>query len=392
MDGISDVAIVGGGGIGSAIAYFLSLKSGGTMRISVYEKDASYARSSTTLSAGGIRQQFSTPENILMSQYGFAFLSEAHEVLAVRGEPPEMGLKEWGYLRLVTNEGRENLGRCVEIQRSMGALTEWLEPSDIAARYPWLNSDDLAAGALGHAGEGVFDPYALLQALRRKSIAQGVVYRDTEVVGLERGEGGRIEGVILADGSREGCGTLINAAGPAAASIAAMAGVSLPVLALKAHTFSFSPEAMIPGCPIVMAPFDLLFRPEGHLFITTKPTEIAMRDATGDFEVEYEQFDADIWPALAHRVPQFETLKLQRGWVGHVEYNVYDSNAIIGRHSEIPNFVFANGFSGHGIQHAPAVGRGVAELLLDGGYQTIDLTSFDYDRIRRGNRIIEIAA
>jgi FAD-dependent oxidoreductase domain-containing protein 1 len=388
-----DVAIIGGGGIGSAIAYFLTLKAGPNFKVVVFEKDPTYAKSATTLSAGGIRQQFSTRENIVMSQFGFAFLRDAAPDLAVNGEAPQLGLREWGYLSLVAAERRVGLRQSYEIQRSMGAATEWLEPDEIAKRWPWMETSDVAAGALGHSGEGVFDPYALLQAFRRKAIEQGAEYRTDEVAGIERDSSAKVSAVKLKDGSRVSCGMVINAAGASARSIAGMAGLELPVIALKAHTFAFSPQASIPACPIVMAPYDLLFRPEGHLFICTMPFDEPMRDAGDDFNPDYEPFDTLIWPALARRVPQFETLKLVRAWVGHVEYNTFDQNPILGAHPDGPrNFIFANGFSGHGIQHAPAIGRAMAELILDGAYRSIDLSRFNYERLITQSPVREIAA
>ncbi len=388
----ADVAIVGGAGIGSAIAYFLASTAKLGTRIVVYEKDPSYEKSATALSAGGIRQQFSTPENIRMSQYGFEFLKSAKQELAVGDFQPDMSLKEWGYLTMVAAAGRDGLRKSYEFQKSMGAGTEWLEPDEIARRWPWMNCDDVAAGALGNGGEGTFDPFALLQGFRRKAISLGVEYRHAEVTGIDLDGTGQVKAVRLADGRVEACGTLINAAGPLAARVAAMVGVDIPVIALKAHTFAFKTDAHLPDCPIVMAPYDLLFRPEGHLYICTQPTEMEMKDANGDFEVDYAPFEASIWPALAQRVPQFDSVKMTSAWVGHVEYNVFDSNPIIGRHPQIRNFVFANGFSGHGIQHAPAAGRGIAELLTEGAYRSIDLSRFCFERIAAGEPVREIAA
>lgn len=374
-----DVAIVGGGGVGSAIAYFLTLYDP-ALRVAVIERDPTYSQASTALSAGGIRQQFCVRENVLMSQFGFAFLRSAAETLAVNGHAPDVGLMERGYLFLASEKGRDRLRSNCAMQRAAGAATEWLEASDIARLYPWLACEGIAAGTVGRSGEGVFDPYALLQALRRKAIAQGAQYRHAEMAAVTL-NGGAVEAIRLADGTRLDCGTLVNAAGPQAARVAAMVGVELPVIALKGETFVFRAEQPIADCPILIDPSGLHVRSEGDTFICTMPGPEEPADCSGDFDVDYAQFDDRIWPALAARVPQFSSLKLLRGWAGHLEFNLFDQNPVLGRHPDITNFIFANGFSGHGIQHAPATGRAIAELILWDQFRTLDLSRFGFARI-----------
>ncbi len=383
-----DVAVVGGAAMGSAIAYFLTLKS--KLRVTVFEKDPGYERAATTLSAGGIRQQFTQPENILMSRFGVEFLTDASERLAVGGRRPEVGFTPRGYLTLASERGREALAANWRTARDCGAEQAWLEPAELARRFPWMHCEDLAAAVLGLAGEGTFDPWGLLQALKAKAVDQGAVFRQAEVAALEL-ENGQIAAVLTADGERAACGAVVNAAGPGAGAVARMAGIDLPVMALKAETFFFRAEAALADCPIILDRTGLHLRPEGEGFICAFPGSGAPADAGDDFSVDYDQFEARIWPALAHRVPCLSALKLVRAWAGHVEFNRFDQNPVIGPHPEVTNFHFANGFSGHGIQHAPAVGRAMAELITTGAYQSLDLSRFDFARIARNQPVPEVS-
>jgi len=376
----ADVVILGGGGVGSSIAYFLSGFQPG-LKVVVCERDPTYAHASTTLAAGGIRQMFSTPENILMSQYGLTFVKAAADLLAVDGHVPEMGLKDESYLRLLPESARGLAEEQVELQRSLGAKPQVLEAGALKAAFAWMNVEDVAFGVLGGGGEGVFDPYALLQALRRKAISQGVRFVTGEVVGLDRDSGGAICAVRLADGASIGCGLVINAAGPRAASVAALAGLELPVRALKGHTFAFRSQSAIGGFPVMLDQVQgINVKPEGDLFLAAWPRE-AEPDHPDDFEVDHGLFEAQVWERLAHRVPAFEAVKLNRAWIGHIEWNDFDANPVLGPHPDLPNFIFANGFSGHGVQHIPAAGRGVAELIAFGAYRAIDLSRFGYQRL-----------
>lgn len=388
MSSNPDIVIVGGGGIGSAIAYFLT-RERGAPSVRVYERDPSYARAATTLAAGGIRQMFSTPENIRMSQYGFEFLASSACDLAVDGVQPDFGLQACPYLRLLPEESRDLARAQLELQRSHGAQPRWLESKELAGMFPWLTIGDVACAILGGAGEGVFDPHSLLQALRRKAIAQGASFVKAQVAGFEHDRTHAITAVQLNDGTRCSCGRVVDAAGPAAGAVAALAGLELPVVPIKALTFAFRAETPVAGCPIVLDHVSgVNFKPEGQLFLVgwsggNEPVGL------DDFEMDQSVFESEVWPALAHRVPAFEAIRLVRGWTGHFELNSFDRNPILGPHPDCPNFLFAAGFSGHGAQHIPAAGRAIAELLLWGEYRTLDLTRLGYERLSRGSRLLE---
>jgi glycine/D-amino acid oxidase-like deaminating enzyme len=379
MSETADVVIVGGGGIGSSIAYFLTLARP-DLKVVVCEQDPTYARASTTLAAGGIRQMFSTPENVLMSQFGFAFVQQASEALAIGGDRPELGLKIESYMRLCAEDSRATVLAQVEMQRRLGAKPDVLERAELAARFPWLSIDGVGFAVLGGGGEGVFDPYAMLQALRRKAISQGAQFRNARVTGFQKAAG-RITAVELDGGEQIACATVVNASGPRARPVAAMAGLDLPVRPLKAHTFAFKSQTPIADCPVVLDHVGgFNFKPEGDLFLAAWPRETEA-DGPDDFDVDHELFEAAVWPALAERVPRFETIKLMRAWIGHIEWNAFDGNPVLGPHPACANFIFANGFSGHGVQHVPAAGRAIAELLAHGEYRTLDLSRLGYQRL-----------
>lgn len=383
-----DVAIIGGGVIGSAIAYFLAAEPSFAGSIAVIERDPTYRVASSALSVSSIRQQFSTPANTLMSRFGITFLRDIARHLEVEGRQPDIGLREPGYLFLATAGGQAALRANHRQQTALGADIAVMTAAELSRRFPWLATRDLAAGALGLAGEGWFDGYALLRAFRDKARSLGVAYHAGEVAGIAR-QGRRITGLRLADGSEWGCGAAVNAAGPWAGNVATMAGLSLPVEPRKRCVFVFACREELPDCPLVIDPTGVYFRPEGRHFIagTTPPPE---RDIPGaELSVDYALFDDIIWPVLAHRVPAFSAIKLRSAWAGYYEVNTFDHNAVIGAHPALDNFYLAAGFSGHGMQHAPAAGRAIAELIAQGAFRTLDLSALSASRLVENRPIRE---
>lgn len=389
-----DVVVVGGAVIGSSVAYWLS-EMGFDGSVMVVERDSTYEFSSTALSTSAIRQQYSNPINIRISQFGIEFIrsfSDRMQKFYDGGEKaPDLGFKEHGYLYCCSPEGVEAAKERVELQSSLGAGTVFLEPGALKDRFPWLNVDDLGGGSWGSRDEGWFDSVGLMNGFRRAARRSGVTYIDNEVTDIEMIDN-RVTGVVLQTGERIGCGLLVNAAGPRARKIAAMAGLSIPVEPRKRHSFVFSCATPIEGrMPNVIDMNGTFVRPEHALFLAgNTPTPDGPADYE-DFETKHDEFEDYIWPTLWNRIPQFEAIKVQQFWTGHYAFNTLDHNAIVGFHPDLPNFLFANGFSGHGLQQSPAVGRGASELILHGAYQTLDLSPLRYERIERNEPFHEDA-
>jgi FAD-dependent oxidoreductase domain-containing protein 1 len=376
---VSDTLIVGSGAIGGAVAVHLLEDPAYDGRVTVIERDPTFRRASSALSAASIRRQFSTPENIRMSAYSFDWLRDRLDV----------GLHESGYLYLASPAMAGALEEIHAIQRTEGADVVLLRPPELLARFPWLALDGIALGSLGRSGEGWFDGYALVQGLRARARELGANLVSGEVVAIEVIRG-RVASVTLADGSRMPCGSLVDAAGPWAREVAAMAGIDLPVEARRRSVFVFDVQAAAPvDCPLVIDTSGAWFRPEGGSFITgiAPPPEDDLPDLP--LVPDHGLFERTLWPVLAARVPAFDAVRVSNAWAGYYEVNTFDHNAIIGRHPDVSNLVFANGFSGHGIQQAPATGRAIAELIAHGRFVSLDLSIFGFDRIAAGRPVVE---
>lgn len=394
-----DVVIVGGGAIGSSTAWHLMADPGFRGRVLVIEKDPAYRLAASALSAASIRQQFSSTVNIRISLHGVRFLRAIAAHLGVDGEAPQIGLKEGGYLYLGGPEGAPVLRDVNALQRAEGADIAHLDAAALARRFPWLNLDGVTAGNLGLSGEGWFDGWGLLQGFRKAAKALGADYRAAEAARYETA-GGRVTAVILADGERIPCGAAVNAAGSNGARLAATAGVIIPVAPKKRQVFSFLCKGDVTDCPLLIDASGVWCRPEGHAsaegqrFIcgVSPPAD---RDPDWDetdphvTDVDWTEFEEVVWPALAHRVPAFEAIRPAQGWAGPYDMNMLDHNAIVGRAHAVPNLLLANGFSGHGLQQSPAVGRGLAELIAHGRFTTLDLSDLGHARIVRNTPLLE---
>jgi len=379
MSDCYNVVIVGGGAMGSSIAYHLKSDPAFTGSVAVIERDPTYARASSALSASSIRQQFSTPLNIQLSRFGIGFLRAARETLGV-----DLGLKEPGYLFLASTAGEAVLRANHAVQRGEGCSVELLDPAALAERFPVMSTAGVALASHGTANEGWFDGPALMQAFRRKARELGADYVADEVVGLAP------HAVTLRSGRRIEARTIVIAAGPWSGEVAALAGIALPVEPRRRSVFVFDCRERLPDLPLTIDPSGVWFRPEGRFYLGgTTPAE--GNDPPGaPLEVQHQEWDDMVWPTLAARVPAFEAAKVVNSWAGYYEYNTFDQNGIVGRHPEIESLIFATGFSGHGIQQSPAVGRAVAELIVHGSYRAIDLRPFSYERISAGRPIREL--
>ena len=385
------VVIAGGGAVGSAVALFLKQLGGAAVDVTVVEPDPGLTRSSSALSAGSIRQQFSTPINVRMSQFGHQLIAGTQDWLGVDGTPVDIGFVPSGYLFVATGDGAA-LAHSHALQNQLGAEIRLLTPGALAARFAWLHTDDVTLATLGEAGEGWFDGYAFARALAAKARSLGARWVRASVSGFER-SGDRLTAARTDGGQQLAAEAFVNAAGPWAAQVAAQAGITLPVHARRRTVFAFNCPTRLPRTPLVVDPSGIWFRSEGEGFIggwspghgDEDPDDLPLA------QPDVAQFEERLWPALAHRVPAFEALRMTRAWAGYYEVHPLDHNAIIGPHPSLPNLVFANGFSGHGLQHAPAAGRGVAEWLLQGGYRSLDLSCFGWERVLAGRPLLEQA-
>lgn len=395
-----DVVIVGGAVIGSAVAYFLTANPDFKGSVLVVERDPTYAKAATSLSSSSIRTQFSNPINVKISQYGSAFIKGFGDAMQVAGEArPDLNFHQGGYLFLAnTPEQEQTLRENHAVQRACGADVVLWGQEDLARAFPHLRVDDIRLASYGRSGEGWFSNTGLMNGFKAKARAQGAEYVTDDVVAIGR-DGALVTSVTLKSGAVVRAGTVVNASGPRAALTARMAGLDVPVEPRKRTLFVFdcaqTPEGSATvnqgRLPLMIDPTGVFCRPEGRFFLTgASPVEDPAAD-WDDFEPRYEEFEDIIWPALAERSPGFEAIKVVNQWAGHYDFNTLDHNLIVGRHPEVANFVFANGFSGHGLQQGPAAGRGVSELIIYGGFRTLDLTEVGYERIAEGRPFLEKA-
>nr|WP_295085442.1 FAD-binding oxidoreductase [uncultured Roseateles sp.] len=373
------VLILGGGAIGSAVAAFLAGMPGWRgQHITVLERDPSYARASSALSAASIRQQFSTPLNIALSQFGLQQLRQQ----------PEAGWQEQGYLYLTTEAGRARMEALHQLQTRHGAATELMGPAQLRQRWPWLATEDIALGSWGREGEGWFDGWGLLQGLRRQAMQQGVSYLQAEALSLQRDASGALSGVLTNQGLQQ-ANVYVLACGAWSGQLAATADLQVPVSAKRRSVYAFRSAETAPACPLVIDPSGLWFRPEGEQFICGGPP-LGEDIADLPLDPEPQLFEERLWPALAQRVPGFESLRQTRAWAGYYEMNDFDHNGLVGALEACPNLLLACGFSGHGLQHAPGVGRGLAEWISQGAYQSLDLSPLSPRRMAAKRPLLEL--
>jgi glycine/D-amino acid oxidase-like deaminating enzyme len=383
----TDIAIIGGAIVGSSIAYFLR-EEGFAGRIALIERDPQFAHAATTLSCASIRQQFSIAENIRLSQFTLGLF---RDLKARFGADADIGFREKGYLILASPAGKAVLEANHRVQSAEGADIVLEDAAALERRFPWLAPEGVAAGAYGRSGEGWFDAHALLSLFRRALRERDVDFIQDSVVGV-RTSAGKAVGLTLAGGGTIDAGIVVNAAGPQAGEVAALAGLVLPVEPRKRSVFVFEARDRYEDMPLIVDPSGIYVRPEGSVYITggAEPHETDAAADPADFEPEWHYFEETIWPVLAARVPSFEAIKATRAWAGHYDYNALDQNAVIGPHPELSNFLLCNGFSGHGLQQAPAAGKAIAEWVVHGSYRTIDCSAFGYDRIAEGRPFREL--
>lgn len=415
----SDIVIVGGGVVGWAIAFWIKQLDRGKagFKVIVVERDPTYSQASTVLSVGGIRQQFSLTENILLSLHSAQFMRNINEHLGVLNEEPvDLQFNHSGYLFLASDEVAHIMEENYRTQRYAGAKVTLLSPTQLKHKFPWVNTDGVALASYGLENEGWFDPWTLLTAFKRKAISLGAIPCSGDVTGFKYStkvmwtaagdpvDMHRITAVkVQMPNSLEyqpvECAIVVNAAGAHSGKLIDMVGFgersqsgTIPVEPRKRYVYVVHcPDGPGLDTPFLIDYSGVYFRREGlggSYIAGMSPLETEEPD-TADLEVDHQFFQDKVWPSLAHRVPAFESLKVTNAWAGFYDYNTFDQNGIVGLHPLVTNMFLATGFSGHGLQHSPAVGRAVAELIMEGGYKTIDLSALDFRRILNEEPVLE---
>ena len=387
-----DVVIIGGAMIGSSVAWFLSHNDNFDGRILVVERDPTYEKSSTAHTNSCMRQQFSSELNIRISQFAADFVRDFRDYMGGDPAVPDLHVHHFGYMYLADNETfASRLKQSHAIQAACGAGTRLMSPGEISTAYPFYQLDDIVLGSHNIVDEGYFDGATMFDWWRRKARQKNVCYIANEVVGIGI-DAGRVTYITLASGSVIRTGIVINAAGPRAAGVAQLAGLEIPVEPRPRYTFVF--DAADPpdrAVPLTIDPSGVHFRTDGHYFMAGCPPDDDGPVDCDDFTMDHSLWEEKAWPAVANRVPAFERARLVNSWVGHYAYNRLDQNAVVGPHPDLPNFIFVNGFSGHGFQQSPAMGRGISELVAYGEFRSLDLTPLGMERIIANRPLVELA-
>ena len=390
-----DVVIIGGAMMGSSTAWFLSTNPDFDGSCLVIEMDSSYVNSSSAHTNSCMRQQFSNELNVRISQFAADFVKNIREYMGGDTRVPELDIQNYGYMYLADNDGFANVLReNQQVQLAAGAETQLLSAQEIKARYPFYNVDDVVLGSINLKDEGYWDGGTVFDWWRRSAKDNGVEYVTNRAVAMNV-EGGKVRSITLETGEVIECGQVVNASGPRGALTAKMAGIELPVEPRKRFTWIFSAEQPLDqDLPLTIDPSGVHFRQDGpKTYLAGGPPEPEddVPVDPNDFTMDHGRWENHVWPIIATRIPQFEAIKVQSEWAGHYAYNTFDQNAIMGPHTKVENFYFLNGFSGHGLQQSPAMGRGTAELMVHGAYKTLDLSPFNFDRIAANRPIIEKA-
>jgi len=306
--------------------------------------------------------------------------------MAVGEETPHIAFRREGNLFLIKEADRAAAESGLALQKGLGCHVEWWSPERIRERFPLYDPSGYAGGTFG-ARDGHLDAYGLLMGYKAKARSLGAAFIQGEVVEILR-QGKRVGGVALGSGARLSSKIVVNCAGPWAAQVARTAGVIIPVEPVKRQVYVLDTAVKPHGpLPLTFLLSNLYFRTEtGNLILLGKSLE---DDPVGfDFTWDEKRFTERIWPELAEFVPAFDTLKVKRGWAGLYAVNTLDSNAILGEWPELRGFFLANGFSGHGLQQGPAVGRYLSELIL-GLKPVLDLSIFSPQRILENRPLSE---
>jgi glycine/D-amino acid oxidase-like deaminating enzyme len=389
-----DVVIIGGAMLGSSVAWFLSDNPDFDGSVLVVEKDSSYQFSSTAHTNSCVRQQFSAEINVRISQFAAEFINNFQAFMGNDPRVPNIHFQSYGYMYLADNEDvAKVLRESQKVQAQCGAATKIMTPAEIQRDYPFYNLDDIVLGSHNLVNEGYFDGNTIFDWWKRSARERGVEYIQNKVVAMTKnGANSKVQSITLSGGETIACGLVVNASGPRAVLTSRMAGIDIPVEPRKRYTYIFDAEQSLEqNLPLTIDPSGVHMRSEGKYYLAGCPPDVDPAVDYDDFSQDHSLWADKVWPVIAARVPQFEAIKLINSWAGHYAYNTFDQNAILGPHTEVENFIFVNGFSGHGFQQSPAIGRGTAEWITYGEYRSLDLSPFNYKRIVDNRPFVEKA-
>ncbi|MEP1205911.1 MAG: FAD-binding oxidoreductase [Rhizobiaceae bacterium] len=389
-----DVVIVGGAMLGSSVSWFTANNPDFDGSILVVERDPSYEMCSTAHTNSCIRQQFSNEINIRISQFGAEFIKNFRRFMDDDPRVPDVVLQNFGYMYMADNaDFAATLSENQQVQQACGAGTRHMTAAQIGEEYPFYNLQDIVAANHNTVDEGYFDGNTLFDWWKRSAREKEVEYISNEVVAMTKNAAGTmVQSVTLKSGEVIACAKVVNASGPRAVLTSRMAGIEIPVEPRRRYTFIFdAARPLDQDLPLTIDPSGVHMRTDGAYYLAGCPPEVDPAVDYDDFEEDHSIWEEKVWPVIAHRVPQFEAIKLVNSWVGHYAFNTLDQNAILGPHTQVENFLFVNGFSGHGFQQSPAMGRGLSELITYGEFRTLDLSPFGFGRIERNEPFIEKA-
>ena len=377
MEKTADVVIIGGGIIGLSIAYYLGLRKAG--KIVLFEK-GQLGEGSTSRCVGGIRTQFSTEINIRFSLESLKVFEQFKEEFGINPE-----FKRIGYLFLATTDSEMKIFKeNVKLQKKFNIPVELLSPDEISARWPYLKMDDILGGTFC-SWDGYAGPSEVLSGFTIGAKRAGVkIYEGIEVLGISSAKG-KIYGVKT-KGEEIFTSLVINAGGPYAASIGEMVGIKIPIKPLRRQIFITAPFHLTDHPIPLTIDFHRgwYFRQEGDGLLLSGPLDL---EPSFNLNIDYEAM-AEASENAMYRVPVLEKARIARGWAGLYEISP-DHHAILGKVPEAGGFILTNGFSGHGFQHSPAVGKVISELIIDGKTSTIDISSLSIERFKRGDLLVE---
>ena len=374
---VVDVAVVGAGIIGASCAYQLADAG---LSIAVVDRNEAAAMGSTGLSAAGVRVQFVEPTNVALSLASIRDYAAFEERYGA-----DSGYRPVGYLLLVPEAGWDAHLAGVEVQRSLGAPVEVLGADEARARFVDFDPTGLAGATFGPI-DGVVDPHAVTQAYLARARELGTQVRlRTEVVGIERTADSWL---LVTSSGRLRAATVVNAAGCWAGDLGRLAGLDIPVEPVRRMVYVTAPVAGRGTTPLTVdLASGVYYRSEGErlIFGRSNPDE-PHGFTTG---MDWEWLEPTV-AAAATRFPWFADERLDRtaSWYGYYEMTP-DDNAVLGASADAPGWVDACGFSGHGVQHAPAVGRAIREEVVDGRSHTIDIDPLRGTRFKAGQRRAE---